>query len=259
MRPVPWRKLDKKRKIGVMRFKFAIPLSIVAAVLFLPLDVAAQSMRVEDLGVGKLLVAPRDAPDPHFAKTVVLLVQFDGNGTLGLMINHPTKVPISRALEQLKAAKNRSDPIYLGGPVEASMVLALLRARNQPDDARRVVGDVYLVSTRPLLERTLAAGTGPGEFHAYAGYCGWGAGQLEKEMKLGGWYIFSGDAKLVFDSDPDSVWSRLIARMEQKVERWRPQAGDGGEKARLTGGLPTAPCDDSGGWKACSSWERLPE
>jgi len=150
------------------------------------------------------------------------------------MINHPAKVPISRALGQLKAAKNRSDPIYLGGPVEASMVLALLRARNQPDDARRVVGDVYMISTRPLLEKTLAAGTGPSEFHACVGYCGWGAGQLEKEMKLGVWYIFDGDAKLVFDSDPDSVWSRLIARIELKVERWRPPAGQGWEKAPLT-------------------------
>ena len=226
-----------------MRFKFALPLSIVAAVLCLPLVVAAQSRRVEDLSVGKLLVAPRDAPDPHFAKTVVLLVQLDEHGTLGLMINHPTKVPISRALDQLKAANNRSDPIYVGGPVDVSTVLALLRARSQPDDARRVVGDVYLVSTRPLLEKTLAAGTGPGEFHAYVGYCGWGAGQLEKEMNLGVWYIFDGDAKLVFDSDPDSVWSRLIARMEQKVERQRPPAGQDGKRLASVlrpSGLPIA-------------------
>ena len=217
-----------------MRFKFALHLLTGAALLCLPPDVAAQSMRVQDLGVGKLLVAPRDAPDPHFAKTVVLLVQLDADGTLGLIINHPTKVPMSRALDQLKAANNRSDPIYLGGPVDVSTVLALLRTRNQPDDARRVVGDVYMVSTRPLLEKTLAAGTGPAEFHAYLGYCGWGAGQLEKEMKLGVWYIFDGDAKLVFDSDPDSVWSRLIARIELKVERRRPPAGDGWEKVRLT-------------------------
>jgi putative transcriptional regulator len=180
------------------------------------------------------LVAPRDAPDPHFAKTVVLLVRLESDGTLGLMINHPTKVPVSRALDQLKAADNRSDPIYLGGPVDVSTVLALLRARSQPDDARRIVGDVYLVSTRPLLEKTLAAGTGPGEFHAYLGYCGWGAGQLEKEMTLGAWYIFDGDARLVFDSDPDSLWSRLVARMEQKVERRRPPAGREWDKAPLT-------------------------
>jgi putative transcriptional regulator len=212
-----------------MRFKFALPQAIVAATLCLPVGVAAQSRQVKDLGVGKLLVAPRNAPDPIFAKTVVLLVEFDENGALGLLINHPTGVPISRALDQLKAANNHSDPVYLGGPVDVAMVLALLRASGKPDEARRVVGDVYLVSTRSLLEKTLTSGTGPGEFRAYMGYCGWGAGQLENEMNRGGWYIFDGDAKLVFDSDPESVWSRLVARTEQKIARRRPPAGEGWE------------------------------
>lgn len=216
-----------------MRFKYALPLWMVAAVLCRPLFVAAQSTKIKDLGVGKLLVAPRDSPDPHFAKAVVLLVQLDDGGTMGLMINHPTKIPIARALEQLKAANNRSDPIYVGGPVDGTTVLALLHAGTRPDDARRIMSDVYLVSTRPLLEKTLAAGTGPGEFRAYVGYCGWGVGQLEYEMNLGAWCIFDGDAKLVFDSDPDSVWSRLIARIEQKVARKRPPAAERWEKARL--------------------------
>lgn len=206
-----------------MRFKFAIPLSIVAAVLCLPPIVVAQSMRVKNLGVGKLLVAPRDAPDPNFAKTVILLVEFDEDSALGLIINHRTKVPISRALDQLKAANNRSDPVYLGGPVDVATMLALLRGTSRPEEARWVVDNVYLVSTQLLLEKTLAAGARPGEFHAYVGYCGWGAGQLQNEINLGAWYIFDGDAKLIFDSDPDSVWSRLIARTDQKFARRRPR------------------------------------
>ena len=208
-----------------MRLKFALPLSIILAVLCLPWVVAAQSKRVKDLGVGKLLVASREFPDPIFAKTVVLLVQFDEDGTVGLIINHRTKVPISRALDQLKAANHRSDPVYLGGPVDLAAVLALLRASSKPDQAPRVVGDVYLVSTRPLLEKTLASGPGPGEFHAFVGYCGWAPGQLENEMKLGVWYVFDGDAKLVFDSDPDSLWTRLVARTQQILVRMGPPVG----------------------------------
>jgi len=197
-------------------------MSVTAAVLCLPLIVAAQSKRAEDLRVGKLLVAARDFPDPTFARSVVLLVQFDEDGTVGLIINHRTKIPISRALEQLKAANNRTDPIYLGGPVNLAAVMALLRASSKPDEARRVLGDVYLVSTRPLLEKTLAGATGPGEFHAFVGYCGWAAGQLEGEMNTGVWYLFDADAKMVFDSDPDSLWSRLVARTQQIFVRTMP-------------------------------------
>jgi putative transcriptional regulator len=94
-----------------------------------------------------------------------------------------------------------------------------LRFATKPGEAIHVLGDVYLASKRTVLERALAAGTGPGEFRVYLGYCGWGAGQLENEVELGAWYIFSGNAGLMFDSDPASVWSRLIARTEQQIVR----------------------------------------
>src|SRR5438445_6293946 len=144
----------------------------------------AQSTRVEDLAPGKLLVAPREALDPHFAETVVLLIEYSQEGAMGLIVNRETKVPLSRALQELKGTKGRSDPAYSGGPVETSAVLALIRSRAKPQDARRVLADVYLISTKALLEKTLAAGTDSSELRVYLGYAGWGPGQLQKEMEL---------------------------------------------------------------------------
>lgn len=212
----------KKRKIGVMRLNIALPLTFLAAALCLAPAVSGQSKHVSDLGVGKLLVAPREAPDLTFAQTVILLVRFDADGTVGLVINHRSNVPMSRAFEQLKAADNRSDPVYLGGPVNLRAVFALLRAKNRPEDAPRVLGDVYLISTKPLLEKMLTSAAGPNDLHTFVGYCGWGAGQLQREMDLGVWYVFNGDAKLVFDVDPDTLWSRLIAHTEQIMVRATP-------------------------------------
>ena len=63
-------------------------------------------------------MASRDLGDPNFAETVVLLVHYDDEGVVGLILNRRTDVPLSRVLEGLKAAKDRSDPVYLGGPVE---------------------------------------------------------------------------------------------------------------------------------------------
>jgi putative transcriptional regulator len=204
-----------------MRFQWLLFLPAVT-VLCLPPVLDAQSKRVNDLAAGRLLVAPRECPDPSFAKTVILLVTFDRDGAMGLIINHRTTVPISRALEKLSAASHRSDPMYVGGPVDLSSVFGLFRSTGKPDEAHHVLGDVYLISTRALLEKTLAGTLGPDQFHAYAGYCGWGAGQLQSEMERGGWYIFGGDSSWVFDSAPGSVWDRLIVRTEQNIARIFP-------------------------------------
>lgn len=191
----------------------------IALVLSMSLNAPAQSRRVKDLAIGKLLVAPRNDPDPSFAHTVVLLVQHDGQSAVGLMINRRTKIPISEALQEWKPANEKSDQVYMGGPVELNGVLALLRLATKPDDAAHVVDDVYLASSRTSVEKALAARAGPGELRVYLGYCGWGAGQLENEVELGGWYIFSAKAGWVFDSDPASLWSRLIALTEQRIAR----------------------------------------
>jgi putative transcriptional regulator len=200
-----------------MKRRRSLLLSIAIAALCGGLVASAQSARESDLGIGKLLVASRDLSDPAFAESVILLIHYDEGGTVGLMVNRRTEVPISRALRELKVGGDRSDPVYRGGPVESSNVLALLRSRAQPDDATVVFGDVYLVSTKALLEKTLAKSAGPDEFRVYLGYCGWSRGQLENEVRQGSWQIFNRSADAVFDADAKSLWRRLIARVEQNV------------------------------------------
>ena len=101
--------------------------------------------------------------------------------------------------------------------MERSAVMGLIRSGSKPDDAKHVFGDVYMLSSRALLEKTLAAHTGANAFHAYLGYAGWGPDQLDSEVKIGSWFIFRADASMVFDPSPDSVWSRLINRTELRI------------------------------------------
>src|SRR5580692_11118179 len=77
------------------------------------LSLPIQFKNPKDLGIGKLLVASRGLGDPHFARTVILLVHYDENGVVGLFLNRRTDVPLSQVLD-LKAAKDRSDPVYIG-------------------------------------------------------------------------------------------------------------------------------------------------
>ncbi|HEX5229054.1 MAG TPA: YqgE/AlgH family protein [Bryobacteraceae bacterium] len=173
-----------------------------------------------DLAIGKMLVASRDLGDPNFAKTVILLVRYDKDkGSVGLVINKRTDVPISKVFEDLKEASGRRDPVYVGGPVELNTVMALLKTSKKPDAATRVFGDVYLIADKDLLTHTLASSAESNVFHTYVGYAGWGQGQLEHEVELGAWRIMSGDAAAVFHSDPDSVWPRLVQRSETQIAR----------------------------------------
>jgi putative transcriptional regulator len=177
----------------------------------------AQSKTPEDLATGKLLVMPRDSSDPNFAKSVVLLVEYGDDGAVGLIINRQTTVPLSRALPELKGADTHSEPVYAGGPVGRDAILALLQSNTEPTDAEPVFGKLYLVSSRHGLESALAGGAGPSDLHIYVGYCGWGPGQLESEVRRGSWYIFDGRQEAVFDSDPSTLWSRMIARTEMRI------------------------------------------
>lgn len=181
--------------------------------------------QADDLAVGRLLVASRDLGDPNFAKTVILLVHYsEDQGSVGLVLNKRTDVPISRVFHDLKEASRRKDPVYIGGPVELNSVLALLKSTSKPEGADKMFGDVYLISNKDLLAKTLASSAEAAVFHTYLGYAGWQAGQLEHEVELGAWHIMPADAGTVFHADPDSVWERMIRRTEAQIASYSHKA-----------------------------------
>ncbi len=177
----------------------------------------AQSVRTEEIAPGKFLVAHRKLADPNFAESVVLIVHYDSKGAMGLIVNRKTKITLAKIFEDVKGAADRDDPLFFGGPVETRSILALVRSGNKPKDATHVFQDIYLVTRKTQLDKTVSARPDPRRFRAFMGYSGWGAGQLEAEMATGSWYIFPGSAATVFDAAPASVWNRLIRITEQQV------------------------------------------
>src|SRR5215469_8102857 len=184
--------------------------------------VPVESKDAKNLGVGNLLVASPDLVDPSFAKTVILLIHSDDQGIVGLILNRRTDLALSRVLEGLPGTKGRSDPAYLGGPVEVPAVTALLQSPEKVEGADHIFGGVYLISTKTLLEKTLAGRPDPQVFHVYLGYAGWTNDQLRKEVELGAWFIFPADTGAVFSSDPGSLWLQMIRKREEKVAASKP-------------------------------------
>jgi putative transcriptional regulator len=177
------------------------------------------------LAAGKFLVARRGLPSPFFAETVIFLTHHDRKGAMGLIVNRPTDVPLSRALREIPGSQAREDFLYEGGPVENRGVLALLRSRGKLEGAQHVVADVYLIASKALLEKTLASGPLPSSFRVYLGYSGWGPGQLEREMEMGSWFVLDPGAGAAFDKDPETLWSRLIRLTELQIAHARHAEG----------------------------------
>ena len=186
---------------------------------------------VKALAGGKLLVAARRLPDPNFGHAVILLAEFNSEGAVGLVVNRRSEVSVARVFPHLTPAIASAGPAFLGGPVEKTRPMVLVRASASPPGARHVVDGIYLLATRQAIESAVTSGTTPGHVRVYLGYSGWGPGQLEAETAEGVWHVLSGDADAVFDPDPSSTWQRQIARTELIQARR-------GEPARRPGALP---------------------
>lgn len=182
---------------------------------FLPV----QSKNPDELGLGKVLVASRDLADPNFAKTVVLVVEYDSKGVVGLIINRRSSLPLSRVFKELNAAKDLSDPVYAGGPVEIPAVFGLLHSQSKLEGAQQIVDGIYLISAKSQFEQILSKRPDPATFHVYLGYAGWTPEQLRQEIRLGAWFIFQGNTQTVFSTNPDSLWRQMIRQTELQMAR----------------------------------------
>lgn len=181
------------------------------------------------LARGKFLVAARDLIDPNFVESVVLLLAYDSKGAMGLIVNRETGVKLSDLLPELEfETGDQPDPeVFAGGPVSTNSLLLLVRSAAPIDSAEHVFENIYTSASRELLEE-LTTRPGLRRYRAYAGYAGWGPGQLEREVETGSWRILPASADTVFDSSPGGVWQKLIRRAAVLFARGGGQNGEEG-------------------------------
>ncbi len=167
---------------------------------------------------GQLLVAEPLLGDPNFERTVVLVVEHSAEGALGLVLNRPTEVLVEQALPAWAGLVSAPAVLHVGGPVEARSGWCLVRTT---DPSPRpgfvpVVGDVGLLDldTEPddLDGAVLAA-------RLFAGYSGWGAGQLDRELAEEAWIVVPAEVDDPFLPDGAALWSRILARQGGALAR----------------------------------------
>ncbi len=163
------------------------------------------------LAAGKLLIATQKSRDADLKQSVVLLVQYDRDAAVGLIVNRRADVPASEALPELAKAKGGPVSLWAGGPVTIG-IRALHQSDFVPAEGREILPGISLISDKPLILKLLSASTPPDNFRVYAGYVGWTAQQLRNEVASGLWLVRAGDPHLIFDPDPETLWSRLTTR-----------------------------------------------
>lgn len=171
-------------------------------------DLHAQPQR------GMLLIARREMPDPRFRDSVILLIAHDAEGSMGVIINRPSKATLGDVVPDLAQLDKRSHPIYFGGPVGIQNLSFLARRGAPPKKALEVLDGLYFSADRSLLESLLGADTPPSALHLYLGYAGWGPGQLEGELERDDWHLHKATLTVVFSERPTEVWRRFIELYE---------------------------------------------
>lgn len=166
-----------------------------------------------------LLVATPALVDPNFADTVVLLLDVDENGALGVVLNRPSGVPVADVLADWRDVVAEPEVLFHGGPVstEGALAVALLRTEDDvPVGFREVSGQLGLVDLDTPVE--LIDGSLEG-LRIFAGYAGWGAAQLADEIEEGSWYVVSAEAGDAFRGDPAGL-RRDVMRRQPGMLAW---------------------------------------
>ena len=164
---------------------------------------------------GVFLVANRRLQDVNFSRSVVLLTDHSDVGTVGLIINKKSTVPITSVVPKLQEFESRDANLHFGGPVSLQSVRILVRSLVEIAPSQRIIQDVYFINSIEVLHKLLEQDTSLGKsMKFFAGYAAWRPGQLEGELARGDWHLVKASPAIIFSKDVDTVWKELVEPLE---------------------------------------------
>jgi putative transcriptional regulator len=164
---------------------------------------------MEESLTGQLLLASPALDDPNFRRTVVLVGVHSQEGAMGVVLNRPSAVTVGEAVPQLEQAVAESEPVYVGGPVQPSSIVFLAEFLDPSPAGLLVLGRIGFPAPDAGIDE-LTETTARGR--VFAGYAGWGEGQLEAEVDQGDWIAQAALPEDVFTDVPGELWSRVLTR-----------------------------------------------
>lgn len=160
---------------------------------------------------GRLLVAGPPLEDPNFRRTVVFMIEHNEEGALGVVLNRPSPIDLADAVPQWAELAANPPAVFIGGPVEQGAVLGLGRlvAEDPPEGLTPVHAGIGVLDLEADPVRLVGD---VGGVRLFTGYSGWGPGQLEDELAMGGWFVVDAEPDDVTTTEPDDLWRAVLRR-----------------------------------------------
>lgn len=169
------------------------------------------TLRRVEPAAGRLLVATPLLGDPHFSRTVVYLLEHDGGGAVGVVLNRPSHTPVGQVLPDWHEAVSGPAVVFGGGPVQPDGALCLGQLADTDTPGMREVVDG--VSTVDLDGDVAVIAPIARRLRVFAGHAGWAPGQLEAEIAADAWWVVPGSPDDLFSARPREMW-RLVLRRQ---------------------------------------------
>ncbi|NMP17684.1 MULTISPECIES: YqgE/AlgH family protein [unclassified Thalassotalea] len=163
-----------------------------------------------------LLIAMPNMQDPYFHKTVTYICEHNDQGAMGLVINVPVRITLSELLKQIDAEKvtagRLTQRVLAGGPVAPDRGFVLHNSQGGWNSSMELSSDIMITTSKDILE-ALGTESAPDQFLVTLGYAGWGAGQLEQEIKDNSWLITPADKEILFDTPVELRWQKAAEKL----------------------------------------------
>jgi len=190
--------------------------TLIGAVTLLALAASSSTpLGAEEKPSDKLLflVARPAILDPVFEKSVVLMLPIEGEPVIvGLIINKPTRLTLTKLFPDSPTLKNSTDDAYLGGPVDMASPALIFHSAKPPKHAMLLYDDVYLSFDTKFISKVLVDPKASGEVRLFLGRAQWAPAQLQGEALEGSWYSLRAEGAVIFDRDSANLWKRLHDR-----------------------------------------------
>jgi len=172
-----------------------------------------ESSKDQDANNAIMLVAKPDLKDPFYASTVLIVRPLQNGGHAGFVLNKPTNVTLGQAFPEDEPSQKVRDPVYLGGPVNANVIFALVKQEQSPGEgAMEFAKGLFLALAGETVDRVIREE--PDRARFFAGAVLWRPGELDQELKLGAWYVMDADSDLAISGDADHLWDKLVQRSQ---------------------------------------------